>query len=48
MSKFDIDEALIRKLGSLLKETGLTELELEKDGQRIRVNGTDGYVELLG
>lgn len=37
MSKFDIDEALIRKLGSLLKETGLTELELEKDGQRIRV-----------
>lgn len=37
MSKFDIDEALIRKLGNLLKETGLTELELEKDGQRIRV-----------
>ena len=37
MSKFDIDEALIRKLGSLLKDTGLTELELEKDGQRIRV-----------
>jgi acetyl-CoA carboxylase biotin carboxyl carrier protein len=37
MSKFDIDEALIRKLGLLLKETGLTELELEKDGQRIRV-----------
>lgn len=37
MSKFDIDEALVRKLGSLLKETGLTELELEKDGQRIRV-----------
>ncbi len=37
MSKFDIDEALIRKLGTLLKETGLTELELEKDGQRIRV-----------
>ncbi len=37
MSKFDIDEALVRKLGALLKETGLTELELEKDGQRIRV-----------
>jgi acetyl-CoA carboxylase biotin carboxyl carrier protein len=38
MSKFDIDEALVRKLGRLLKETGLTELELESDGHRIRVS----------
>jgi acetyl-CoA carboxylase biotin carboxyl carrier protein len=37
MSKFDIDEALIRKLGLLLKETGLTELEFESGEQRIRV-----------
>ncbi|WP_374375787.1 acetyl-CoA carboxylase biotin carboxyl carrier protein [Dongia sp.] len=37
MSKFDIDEALIRKLGLLLKETGLTELEFESGDQRIRV-----------
>ena len=38
MSKFDIDEALIRKLASLLKETGLTEIEFETDDARIRVN----------
>lgn len=37
MSKFDIDEVLIRKLGLLLKETGLTELEFESGDQRIRV-----------
>lgn len=37
MSKFDIDEALIRKLGLLLKETGLTELEFQSGEQRIRV-----------
>jgi acetyl-CoA carboxylase biotin carboxyl carrier protein len=38
MSKFDIDEALIRKLAQLLKETGLTEIEFETDDARIRVN----------
>jgi acetyl-CoA carboxylase biotin carboxyl carrier protein len=38
MSKFDIDEALIRKLAKLLKETGLTEIEYETDDARIRVN----------
>ena len=38
MSKFDIDEALIRKLAGLLKETGLTEIEFETDDARIRVN----------
>ncbi|HWA50900.1 MAG TPA: acetyl-CoA carboxylase biotin carboxyl carrier protein [Dongiaceae bacterium] len=38
MSKFDIDEALIRKLANLLKETGLTEIEFETDDARIRVN----------
>jgi acetyl-CoA carboxylase biotin carboxyl carrier protein len=38
MSKFDIDEALIRKLAKLLKETGLTEIEFETDEARIRVN----------
>ena len=37
MSKFDIDEALIRKLAKLLKETGLTEIEFETDDARIRV-----------
>jgi len=38
MSKFDVDEALIRKLAKLLKETGLTEIEYETDDARIRVN----------
>jgi acetyl-CoA carboxylase biotin carboxyl carrier protein len=38
MTKFDIDEALIRKLAKLLKETGLTEIEFETDEARVRVN----------
>ena len=45
MSKFDIAEALIRKLAKLLKETGLTEIEFETDDARIRVNaGASGPV----
>jgi acetyl-CoA carboxylase biotin carboxyl carrier protein len=45
MTKFDIDEALIRKLAKLLKETGLTEIEYETDDARIRVNsGATGTV----
>jgi acetyl-CoA carboxylase biotin carboxyl carrier protein len=45
MSKFDIDEALIRKLAKLLKETGLTEIEFETDEARVRVNaGATGAV----
>jgi len=42
MSKFDVDEALIRKLAKLLKETGLTEIEYETDDARIRVNSGAG------
>ena len=38
MAKFDVDEALVRKLAELLQETGLTELEYENGPQRIRVN----------
>jgi acetyl-CoA carboxylase biotin carboxyl carrier protein len=38
MPKFDIDEMLLRKLAALLDETGLTEIEYENAGQRIRVN----------
>jgi len=38
MPKFDIDEALLRKLAALLSETGLTEIEYENAGQRVRVN----------
>ena len=38
MSKFDIDDALVRKLALLLEETGLNEIEYEREGERIRVN----------
>ena len=42
MPKLDIDEALLRKLAQLLNETGLTEIEYENNGQRIRVNRGGG------
>lgn len=38
MGKFDVDEALVRKLAELLQETGLNEIEYENGTQRIRVN----------
>ena len=44
MPKFDIDEALLRKLAALLSETGLTEIEYENAGQRVRVNRGGGQM----
>ena len=38
MPRFDVDEDLLRKLAKLLTETGLSEIEFESGGQRIRVN----------
>src|SRR5271170_1022568 len=38
MAKFDIDEDLLRKLAKLLTETGLSEIEFESGGHRVRVN----------
>jgi len=35
--KAGIDKALIRELAALLDETGLTEIEIERDGLRVRV-----------
>src|SRR5215471_299467 len=35
--KLAIDPDLIRELARLLEETGLTEIEFERDGQRVRV-----------
>ena len=35
--KTTVDHALIRELAQLLDETGLTEIEFERDGERIRV-----------
>ena len=37
MTKLDLDEKLVRKLSKLLEETGLTEIEYESEGRRIRV-----------
>ncbi len=37
MAKLEPDDKLIRRLAALLDETGLTEIEYEAEGQRIRV-----------
>ena len=37
MPKFEVDSRLVRKLATLLRETGLGEIEYETEGQRIRV-----------
>ncbi len=37
MAKLEFDESLIRRLSELLEETGLSEIEYEADGYRIRV-----------
>lgn len=37
MAKLEFDEALVRKLSQLLEETGLTEIEYEAEGRRVRV-----------
>ena len=34
--KLAIDHDLIRELAKLLEETGLTEIEIERDGMRVR------------
>ena len=37
MAKLEFDESLIRRLSELLEETGLSEIEYEAEGYRIRV-----------
>ena len=37
MAKLKLDKALIRELTLLLEETGLSEIEVEEDGHRVRV-----------
>ena len=37
--KPEIDKELIRELAKLLDETGLTEIEIERAGLRVRVGG---------
>lgn len=44
MAKFEPNADLIRKLADLLDETGLSEIEYEADGRRIRVGRSYGVV----
>jgi acetyl-CoA carboxylase biotin carboxyl carrier protein len=39
-----VDQDVIRELTALLDETGLTEIEIEQDGQRIRIARNAGLV----
>jgi len=46
-AKPGIDSAAIRELAQLLKETGLTEIEIEHDGARIRVSRGGGMTSAV-
>lgn len=46
--KGGIDQALIRDLAKLLDETGLTEIEVEQSGFRVRVARQPGTVQVAG
>ncbi len=43
-----VDQDLIRELAKLLDETGLTEIELERGGQRVRVARGGGVTHVVG
>ena len=45
MAKFEPDDALIRRLAALLRETGLSEIEYEAEGRRIRVGRSAGVTD---
>jgi acetyl-CoA carboxylase biotin carboxyl carrier protein len=40
-TKLAVDHDLIRELAKLLEETGLTEIEIEQDGMRVRAGRAD-------
>jgi len=42
MSTFSIDEEAIRKLAAILKDTGLTEVEIAEGGKSLRVSRAGG------
>lgn len=44
MSKKDVDQGLIRELADLLKETDLSEIEVETDGLKLRVARQSSHV----
>lgn len=43
-----VDAGAVRELAKLLKETGLTEIEIEHDGARIRVSRSGGVATAIG
>jgi acetyl-CoA carboxylase biotin carboxyl carrier protein len=45
MSKFEINEEIIRTLAGLLDETGLSEIEYESQGHRLRVSRAGGMAQ---
>src|SRR5262245_31120983 len=47
-AKSAVDQELIRGLAALLDETGLTEIEIERDGMRVRVARRNEVVHLAG
>ena len=47
MSTFKPDEDLVRRLSELLAETGLSEIEYEAEGQRIRVARNTGGAPVI-
>jgi acetyl-CoA carboxylase biotin carboxyl carrier protein len=47
-SKFVIDQELIRELAKLLEETGLSEIEVERDGERVRVARGGAVTHIVG
>lgn len=44
MAKFDVDEALVRKLANLMDDTGLSEIEYRSGEQVLRVSRGGGVV----
>lgn len=44
MTKFDLDKETIRELAALLEETGLTEMEYEWRGRRLRLSRQSGGI----
>tara|TARA_R110002072_G_scaffold4504_11_gene31338 strand:- start:2711 stop:3163 length:453 start_codon:yes stop_codon:yes gene_type:complete len=46
-NKFDVDPDLVRKLSDLLNETGLSEIEYESTGRRIRVARQIGGAQVV-
>jgi len=45
--EFKVDAGLIRELAKLLEETGLTEIEVEREGHRVRV-ARGGVAQFVG